>query len=61
MKTQQQIIKEIQELQLLKEALVQQILYEQDLDNKLVLFMQRDQHQTRLAELTIELAQHSKF
>jgi hypothetical protein len=61
MKTQQQIIKEIQELQLVKEALVQQILYEQDLDNKLELFMQRDQHQTRLAELSIELAQLSKF
>jgi len=61
MKTQQQIIKEIQELQLVKEALVQQILYEQDLDNKLALFMQRDQHQTRLAELTIELAKLSKF
>jgi len=61
MKTQQQLVKEIQDLQTEKEALVQQILYEEDLDRKLELFMQRDQHQIRLAELTIELSQLHKF
>jgi hypothetical protein len=61
MKTQQQIIKEIQELQLVKEALVQQILYEEDLDRKLELFMQRDQYQIQLADLTLELAKLNKF
>jgi hypothetical protein len=61
MKTQQQIIKEMQDLQLVKEALVQQILYEDDLDRKLELFMQRDQYQIQLSELTIELAKLNKF
>jgi hypothetical protein len=61
MKTQQQIIKEMQDLQLVKETLVQQILYEDDLDRKLELFMQRDQYQIQLSELTIELAKLNKF
>lgn len=61
MKTQQQIIKEMQDLQLVKEALVQQILYEDDLDRKLELFMQRDQYQIQLSELAIELAKLNKF
>jgi hypothetical protein len=61
MKTQQQIIKEIQLLQTANEALIQKILFEQDLDAKLELFAQRDQHQIQLADLTIELARLSKF
>jgi len=61
MKTQQQLIKEIQALQQTMESLVQAILFEQDLDNKLALFAQRDQHQRQLADLTIELAQLNKF
>jgi hypothetical protein len=61
MKTQQQLINEITQLQTEKEALIQQILYEQDLDIKLELFMQRDAHARQLAELTIELAKHNKF
>jgi hypothetical protein len=61
MKTQQQIIKEIQLLQTANEALIQKILFEQDLDAKLELFALRDQHQIQLADLTIELARLSKF